>query len=117
MREDVRIQQWQRDLAQPHRHPGPADLDQFGTQALAWVVQHFTTLPEQSIGETASRAHMEGLLGEPAPETGQAFARVFAEFREKIAPFAFRVDHPRFLAFVPGAPTFWSILGDLLCAG
>ncbi len=49
--------------------------------------------------------------------TGRAFAEVLQEFQEKVAPFACRVNHPRFLAFVPSAPTFLSVLGDWLCAG
>ena len=60
---------------------------------------------------------MERLLREPPPEEGRDFAAVLAEFADKVAPFACRVNHPRFLAFVPGAPTFLSVLGDLLCAG
>ncbi len=34
-----------------------------------------------------------------------------------MAPFAARPNHPRFLAFIPGAPCFVSVLGDLLCGG
>jgi aromatic-L-amino-acid/L-tryptophan decarboxylase len=60
---------------------------------------------------------MERLLREPPPEAGRDFAAVLAEFADKVAPHAVRVNHPRFLAFVPGAPTFLSVLGDLLCAG
>src|SRR6266849_251464 len=30
---------------------------------------------------------------------------------------AFRTNHPRFLAFIPSAPNFLSVLGELLCAG
>src|SRR5205814_2465810 len=63
------------------------------------------------------RAETERLLREPPPETGQDFAAVLGQFADKVAPFAVRVNHPRFLAFVPGAPTFLSVLGDLLCAG
>ena len=60
---------------------------------------------------------MERLLREPPPDEGRPFAAVLAEFADKVAPFACRVNHPRFLAFVPGAPTFLSVIGDLLCAG
>jgi glutamate/tyrosine decarboxylase-like PLP-dependent enzyme len=60
---------------------------------------------------------MEALLREPPPEQGRDFAAVLAEFAARVAPNACRVNHPRFLAFVPGAPTFLSVLGDLLCAG
>src|SRR5206468_6293659 len=71
----------------------------------------------QAIGRTASRAELERLLREPAPEKGTDFHHVLAEFAQKVAPFGFRVNHPRFFAFIPSAPTFVSVLGDLLCAG
>jgi glutamate/tyrosine decarboxylase-like PLP-dependent enzyme len=86
-------------------------------QALEWVLNHYVTLPEQSVGRTASRAEMEALLREPPPEQGQDFTRALAEFDEKVCANAFRTNHPRFLAFIPGAPSFLSVLGDLLCAG
>jgi glutamate/tyrosine decarboxylase-like PLP-dependent enzyme len=60
---------------------------------------------------------MERLLREPPPEYGRPFAEVLAAFADKVAAYACRVNHPRFLAFIPGAPTFVSVLGDLLCAG
>lgn len=60
---------------------------------------------------------MEALLREPAPEAGRPFADVLKEFADKVSPHACRVNHPRFLAFIPGAPAYASILGDLLCAG
>src|SRR3954451_17858273 len=60
---------------------------------------------------------MEALLREPPPEVGQPFEQVFAEFQAKIATYTIPPNHPRFLAFVPGAPSFLSVLGDLLCAG
>jgi glutamate/tyrosine decarboxylase-like PLP-dependent enzyme len=88
-----------------------------GAQALEWLVNHHATLPDQPIGRSASRSEMERLLREPPPEAGLDFAAVFAEFAGKVAPFACRVNHPRFLAFIPGAPSFVSVLGDLLCAG
>ncbi len=84
---------------------------------LDWLLQHHAALPEQAIGRSASRSEMEKLLREPAPEAGRDFADVLAEFTEKVAPFAVRTNHPRFLAFVPAAPSFVSILGDWLCAG
>lgn len=105
------------ELKAPLPHPDTAALRQFGGQVLDWLLHHHATLPDQSIGRTASRAELEALLGGPPPEEGADFERVFAEFQEKIAPYALRVNHPRFLAFIPGTPTFLSVLGDMLCAG
>jgi len=98
-------------------HPDPDELRSLGGQVLDWLLNHHATLPDQPIGRSASRAAMERLLREPPPEAGRDFAAVLADFADKVAPFACRVNHPRFLAFVPGAPTFISVLGDLLCAG
>ncbi|MFL5243643.1 MAG: pyridoxal phosphate-dependent decarboxylase family protein [Gemmataceae bacterium] len=60
---------------------------------------------------------MEALLREPPPETGQGFLAALGEFQDRVAPYAMRIDHPRFLAFIPTAPTFVSVVGELLCAG
>jgi len=84
---------------------------------VAWVLDDFAGLPDDPVGTTASRSAMEELLREPPPERGSDFADVFAEFRSKVAAFAFRPNHPRFFAFIPGAPTFDATLGDWLCDG
>src|SRR5438552_1012415 len=110
-----RLEQLRRACAEPVPHPDAAAMRDLGRQTLDWVLRHHATLPEQPVGHTASRAELEALLREPPPETGQDFARVLAEFEAKVAANAFRPNHPRFLAFIPGAPSFISVLGDLLC--
>jgi glutamate/tyrosine decarboxylase-like PLP-dependent enzyme len=115
--DDQHFEQLRRDLAKPLDHPGLADLQNFATQTVDWLLSHFATLPEQAIGQSASRARMEELLREPAPEQGLPFARVLHQFETRVAPYACRVNHPRFLAFIPGSPTFLSVLGDWLCSG
>jgi glutamate/tyrosine decarboxylase-like PLP-dependent enzyme len=92
-------------------------MDALGRQTLAWIVQHLATLPEQPIGRTAGRAEMESLLRQPLSESGRPFADVLADFAENVAPYAYRTNHPRFLAFIPSTPTYYSLLGDILCAG
>jgi glutamate/tyrosine decarboxylase-like PLP-dependent enzyme len=114
---DADLELLRRALAEPLRHPDPMVLRALTAQTADWLLRHFATLPDQPIGRTATRSEMEKLLREPPPATGCDFAQVFAEFQAKIAPYALRVNHPRFLAFIPGAPSFISVLGDLLCAG
>ena len=114
---DLSLHQLRRELAAPLAHPDAAELKSLGGQVLAWLTEHFATLPDQSIGRTSSRREMQAMLGEPAPEHGRDFGEVLNEFSEKIAPFAFRVNHPRFFAFIPSAPNYISVLADLLCAG
>src|SRR5208282_1049293 len=104
-------------LAGPLPHPDPTTLRQWTSGVVDWLLEHFTMLAEMPVGRTASRAEMEGLLREGPPEVGRSFEQVLREFHERVAPYAFHLDHPRFLAFVPSAPTFVSVLGDLLSAG
>src|SRR5438105_9468382 len=105
-----------RDLAEPLPHPDAAQRAAWAARAADWALTHIATLPEQPIGATATRAQMEALLREPPPETGQPFEAVLRHFETKVTPHAFRTNHPRFLAFVPGAPCFPAVLGDWLCA-
>jgi glutamate/tyrosine decarboxylase-like PLP-dependent enzyme len=104
-------------LSEPLSHPDAAALRGYAEQTIDWLLHHLDTLSEQSVGRTESRIEMQKILSEPLPEVGCGFERGLAEFQSKVAPFAFRVNHPRFLAFIPSAPNFISVLGDLLGSG
>jgi aromatic-L-amino-acid decarboxylase len=110
------LEDLRRELAAPLPHPDLAELRAMSSQTLDWILQHFATLPEQPVGRSAGRAEMEALLREPPPEQGADFSRVLDEFQEHVAPYAFRTNHPRFLAFIPSAPNFLSVLADFLCS-
>jgi glutamate/tyrosine decarboxylase-like PLP-dependent enzyme len=111
------LDQLRNELKEPLLHPDWPQLEQMGVEAIRWLIRHHSTLADQRIGRTASRQQMEELLRELAPEQGQDFSAVLAELQEKVMPHAFRTNHPRFLAFIPSAPNFLSVLGELLCAG
>ncbi len=103
--------------AEPLPHPdGPQLRGQAGL-VLDWLLHHHATLPDQPIGKSATPREMARLLAEPFTEEGHDFAAVLEEFATNVAPYACRINHPRFLAFIPGSPTWLSVLGDLLCAG
>jgi len=111
------IEGLRRATARPLPHPDLESLRHMSAHVADWVLRDFASLPERPIGLTRSRSEMEKLLREPPPELGRDFSEVFAEFQDKVAPFAFRPNHPRFFAFIPGAPTFLATLGDWLCDG
>jgi len=56
-------------------------------------------------------------LGQGAPEQGRPPGEVLDEALRDILPIASRVDHPRFLGYIPTAPTWPSVMGDLLASG
>jgi glutamate/tyrosine decarboxylase-like PLP-dependent enzyme len=111
------LQQLSQELASSLPHPGADTLQDWSARVAGLIVSHFTTLPEQHVGRAAARAELEALLREPPPEQGSPFEDVLVQLQSKVLPYALRVNHPRFLAFVPAAPTYLSILGEWLSAG
>jgi len=95
----------------------PALMRQAGYRVVDWMVERQMRLPGSAMGQELPRGETEALLRETMPEEQGDFNRVFDEYLEKIAPNSVPVDHPRFFAFVPSAPTFVSMLADALVAG
>jgi glutamate/tyrosine decarboxylase-like PLP-dependent enzyme len=112
-----RLDELRAACAAPLPHPDEAEMRARAGLVLDWLLRHHATLPDQPIGRPATGAEMAALLAEPPPEEGRDFAAVLDEFATKVAPHACRINHPRFLAFIPAAPTWFSVLGDLLCTG
>lgn len=98
-------------------HPDLAQLREFAGLTVSWVLNHEAGLASRPVGRGGAPAEMDALLKEPPPWDGSAFADVLGQFDRNVAPYTYPPAHPRFLAFIPGAPTFLSVLGDWLCAG
>src|SRR6516225_9231364 len=112
-----RLEELRRSCRTPLAYPDTETLREYADHVLDLLLMHHETLGDQPIGRFASRAEMEALLREPPPETPQRLEEVLRTFAERVAAYSCRVNHPRFLAFIPSAPNFVSVLGDLLCAG
>ena len=100
----------------PPEHPSPEWSRAAGQQVMDAMLDDFLHVDQQDIGHTGSRAELERLLREPPPEVGGDLTNILAEVRDKIVHHALRSNHPRFFAFIPGAPTFASILGECLAS-
>jgi glutamate/tyrosine decarboxylase-like PLP-dependent enzyme len=111
------LDDFRRGLEHPLPYPEADGLTAHAHEVIAWLLEYFQDPPGEAAGKTGSRAELEALLAAPPPEEGAGFRQAFADFRERVAPHAFRLHHPRFLAYIPAAPSFASILGDLLGAG
>ncbi len=64
----------------------------------------------------ASPAEMRARLGGPAPDAPEPFDEILRRLAEDVLPFASRVQHPRFFAFIPGSGTWPGALGDLIAS-
>lgn len=106
-----------RSLAEPLRDPDAAEARRHADAVLSWVLDYMEKMPERPASGLASRAELDALLAGPPPERGEGFDRALAEFAAKVAPYAFRPAHPRMLAYIPSAPAYASVFGEVLAAG
>ena len=95
----------------------PETMRKAGYQVVDWLIERIESLRESSLGSELSRAETEKVLREPMPDEPSDFREVFDEYKRKVAPYAFQLDHPRFFAFIPSAPTFAGVLAETLVAG
>lgn len=101
----------------PPEQPTEAWLHSAGQQVMAAILDDHWRLPDARVGVGGTRAELEHLLRESAPEAGMDFDALLQEFRTKVIGRSYRPSHPRFLAFIPSAPSPAAILGDCLSSG
>src|SRR5215471_5908681 len=85
--------------------------------AVDLIIDHITCLSYEPTWNVLPRGEGESRLREPVPETGAPLESLLPQLRQDVLGHRARVGHPRFFAFIPSAPTFPSVLGDILTAG
>lgn len=93
------------------------DMRRLAALATDRLLERLEGLRDSAPWRGATRADLEPLLREPPPEQGQDPLAVLERAVRDVLPVAGRVDHPRFLAFVPSAPTWPGVIADYLAAG
>ncbi len=93
------------------------EMRELAQRATELIVARIEGLRDQAPWHGASRATLEPLLREPPPEQGRDALAVLERAVREVLPVAARVDHPRFFAFVPSAPTWPGVVADYLAAG
>ena len=86
-------------------------------RAAELVVARIDGLRDEPAWRGGTRAELEPLMREPPPAAGSDPERVIERAVRDVLPYAARVDHPRFFAFVPSSPTWPGVLADFLAAG
>ncbi|MGH7476619.1 MAG: hypothetical protein ACRELD_10045 [Longimicrobiales bacterium] len=81
------------------------EMRRLGELVLDHAARRFTGLDAKPAWQGATRAELEARLGGPAPELPGDPEALLRQLIDDVLPYASRVDHPRFLAYVPGSPT------------
>jgi glutamate/tyrosine decarboxylase-like PLP-dependent enzyme len=88
-----------------------------GYRVVDALVEREAALEAGPAWQGATRASLEALLREPPPLNAQPFESILHQLIDDVLPWRARVDHPRFLAFVPGSPTWPGVLADFIASG
>jgi len=93
------------------------EMRRLGYAVVDAVVDRHAGLAEWEPWRGGRRTELEALLREPCPEEAGDPDRALARAMADILPRAGRIDHPRFMAFIPSSPVWAAILGDWLATG
>lgn len=95
-------------------HRFDENVDTFANRVFTFArhraAEDVNTLP---LGHPKTKAELDELCGPTVTDDGIGAERVLQLFAEVLEPACLSVDFPRYLAFVPAAPTETSILADL----
>ena len=94
----------------------PDTMRQLGYRTVDWLVDRETRRRSEPVLKQATMAELAERLGGPAPDGGTPFDAVLTELDEAVLPFRSRIDHPRYLAYVPGSSTWPGALADLVAS-
>ena len=94
-------------------------LDQFQgalQQHSDWIINYLRNVRDYPVTAAVQPGELPALLPESAPEHGEAFEKIFADFQSTIFPALTLWNHPRFFAYFSVSASPPSILADLLAA-
>lgn len=94
------------------------EMREMGYRVVDLLVEHHAGLLENdTIVEGGTRDEMEALFREPLPLQGRPPMEVLERTARDVLRHVNHVDHPRFLAFIPGPSNFVGAMGAALAAG
>ncbi len=108
----------------PNRDPAtggfledPDEMRRSGYAVVDAIIDRWTSLDDGPAWQGATRDVTGPLLDGPPSEEGCDLDQLLAKVLADVMPLAGRIDHPRFLGFIPSSPTWTSVLATFLIGG
>ena len=93
------------------------EMRRSGYQVVDAIVDRWSRLDDGPAWQGATRDVTEPMLHGPPPEEGRDLDGLLETILQDVMPLAARIDHPRFLAFIPSSPSWASVLASFLLSG
>jgi glutamate/tyrosine decarboxylase-like PLP-dependent enzyme len=94
----------------------PDTMRRLGYLTVDWLVDREIHRREEPVLQQASPTEMAKRIPATIPRHGQRLEDILDHLAREVLPFRSRIDHPRYLAYVPGAGTWPGALGDLIAS-
>ncbi len=95
----------------------PEEMRRLGYRVVDLIVDRWAHLGDGPAWQFKSRRELEPRVWGSPPDEGRDPDQVIQQVLDDVLPFAGRIDHPRFFAFIPSSPTWPSFLGEMLATG
>jgi aromatic-L-amino-acid decarboxylase len=95
----------------------PEEFRLHGHAIIDWLADYYTTIESRRVVPTVVPGALRAALPANAPESGEAFDAILADFRDLIMPGMTHWGHPGWFAYFPSNSSPPSVLGELLSAG
>jgi aromatic-L-amino-acid decarboxylase len=110
-----------RDHSPPTPTIDPLDLDRETMRRMGYLVvdrlvDRIANLRHESVLTVGSSADLAARIDGPPSDGPERFAGLVDRLERDVLPFVGHLDHPRCFAYIPGAGTWPSALGDLIAS-
>ena len=95
----------------------PEEFRRHGHAIVDWLADYLRDIEQYRIAPDVVPGALRRALPEAAPEAGESFDDILADFREQIVPGMTHWGHPGWFAYFPSNASPPSILGEFLAAG
>ncbi|MBE1501827.1 aromatic-L-amino-acid decarboxylase [Amycolatopsis lexingtonensis] len=94
----------------------PAEFERYGHDVLALIREHFESVRSVPVTVPRSSSELMASLRAELPETGEDFAAVLADTRDRVLPHVVHWNHPSFHAYFANSASFPGVLAETLTA-
>jgi len=92
----------------------PEEYRKYAHEMVDWIADYLETVQDLPVRSNVQPGDVINQLPTSAPETGEPFDAIFADFQTKIMPGITHWQHPRFFGFFPANVSEPSMLAEML---
>ncbi|XP_059167319.1 aromatic-L-amino-acid decarboxylase-like [Physella acuta] len=93
------------------------DFKRRGSQVMDFIADYIGNIRSRRVLPDVKKGYLRKLLPDAAPENGEKWESIMADFEKSIMPGIVHWQHPNFHAYLPLGYSFTSVLADTLADG